>query len=343
MDLMFPTAARFSNTQWVPVSNTTGARSIFSGAVTSLERAGPRWRIMISTANSTDRISTYAERSILKSVYSALNGQANRIWVADPSYVQRGSFPTSELLSNNTFSNGTTGWASSASITLSAADRMLRAVRATVGATATTLGNSSSVTVVTGAPYVFRAFLWQGLGPYTSGHRLHFGSTFGGAELLLGSTSASYGMFTLSHAPASTPIFVGIRDASTSGQTAGDYVGVHYTSLSRCMLIAGGSQTGRSLNVDGLPTSTSGLLLPGDRVQIGNTLCMVISRLDSNSSGAGYLQLHRAPRATPADNDPVIVHNPMGRFVMTEDAGGWDDRPGQISDFSMTLEEALDS
>jgi hypothetical protein len=53
--------------------------------------------------------------------------------------------------------------------------------------------------------------------------------------------------------------------------------------------------------------------------------------------------LHRAPRVVPADNAPVIVHNPMGRFVLAENAGGWDDRPGQISDFSMTLEEALDS
>jgi hypothetical protein len=339
MDLIFPTAARFSHSNWVPVANTAGARSIFSGAVTSLERAGPRWRITISTSGSTDRRSSYAERSLLKSVYSALNGQANRIWVSDPGYRQRGSFPTGELLQNTTF-NGTTGWTSSnANLVLSASDRVLRGTRAGVAADYTV--QATVATTVNGVTYVARLMTHAGKGVLD--YRLQLGTSAGGTQLAAdGADVTAAGMRTLVGTATGTSTHFSILDGISSRST-GDYMEWSYASLSRCMLINGGSQTSRSLNVDQLPVSTDGLLLPGDRVQIGNTLCMVVAPLNSNSSGAGYLQLHRAPRATPADNAPVIVFNPMGRFVMTEDSGGWDDRPGQISDFSMTLEEALDS
>jgi hypothetical protein len=339
MDLIFPTGASFSHAGWEPVSNTVAARSIFSGAVNTTERAGPRWRISISKQNSSDRNTTsYAERSLLKAIRSALNGQANRIWVRDPGYVQRGTFPTGELLANNTF-NGTTGWVSSnANLVLSASDRVLRGTRAGVAADYTI--QAAVATTVNGATYVARLLTLAGKGALD--YRLQLGTSAAGTQLAADSGDVTAaGMRTLVGTATGTSTHFSILDGIGS-RSVGDYMEFAYASLSRCMLVAGGSQTGRSLNVDQLPASTDGLLLPGDRVQIGNTLCMVTAPLNSNSSGAGYLQLHRAPRAVPADNAPVIVHNPMGRFVMTE-SGGWDDRPGQFSDFEMTLEEALDS
>lgn len=340
MDLMFPTGARFSHTGWEPLSNTASARSIFSRAVTTMARAGQSWRPTISTNNSTDRLNGYAERSILKAVRAALDGQANRIWIADPGYRRRGSFPTGELLANNTFANGTTSWVSSnANLVLSAADRILRAYRAGVASDYSI--QAAVATTINGATYIARLMTHAGRGALD--YRLQLGTSAGGTQLAAdGGDVTAAGMRTLVAAATGTSTHFSVLDG-TGSRSVGDYMDISYASLSRCILVNGGSQTGNSLNVDQLPVSTDGLLLRGDRVQIGNTLCMVVATLNSNSSGEGHLQLHRAPRAVPADNAPVIVHNPMGRFVLAENEGGWDDRPGQISDFSMTFEEALDS
>jgi hypothetical protein len=341
-DFLFPHDSRITTSRWDMVANTAASRSIFNGAVQTLGRSGDRLRASITVANSHDTKLTYAEQSSLKQIRARLRGHTNRCFLADPFYTKRGSFPTFEVLGNNTFESAT-GWTSSAAITQTVADRVLRATRNAVGATATTLANSAAVTVVNGFPYVLRVMLVLGKGPYTTGHRLHFGSTSGGSEYLLGSTSTAFGMMTLAVVTSASSLFVGVRDASTTGQAIGDFVEIPYISLSRCALVAGGFQIGAGLAIDGLPTSTAGLLLMGDRVQIGNQLNMVVAPLNSDSSGAGYLLCANPWRASPADNDPVVIHNPMGRFVLMSNEGGWDDRPGKFSDFAFDFEEALDA
>lgn len=106
--------------------------------------------------------------------------------------------------------------------------------------------------------------------------------------------------------------------------------------------VAATAQTGSALYVKGLPASTSGLLLPGDLVQVGTQLQQVSASLDSDAAGLGYLQMHRPLRASPADNDPVIVNKPMGLFTLSENENGWSDSPGQFSDFDFVIEESLD-
>lgn len=102
---------------------------------------------------------------------------------------------------------------------------------------------------------------------------------------------------------------------------------------------SGTSQTGSGLYVKGLPASTNGLLLPGDYVQIGSQLEMVTASLDSDAAGLGYLQLSRPQRTAPADNAPVIVHQPMGRFLFADSDVNWSLRPGLFSDFTIPLVE----
>ena len=54
-------------------------------------------------------------------------------------------------------------------------------------------------------------------------------------------------------------------------------------------LVNGGSQTGPTLNIDGLPTSVTGYLKAGDYIQLGAsttaTLHKVLTDVDTNSSG----------------------------------------------------------
>lgn len=100
------------------------------------------------------------------------------------------------------------------------------------------------------------------------------------------------------------------------------------------------AQSGTGIYLKGLPASTASLLLPGDQVQIGSELVQVAASLDSNEAGIGYLILHRPPRTAPADNDPVIVQDPMGFFMLGESENGWENVPGRITHASVSLIEA---
>jgi len=97
-------------------------------------------------------------------------------------------------------------------------------------------------------------------------------------------------------------------------------------------LTSGTLQTGVGLNVKGLPASTNGLLLTGDQVQIGDQLDIVSAPLNSDAAGLGYLQLWRPQRSPPADNAPVIINNPMGKFMLANNGSGWSNAPGRFSD-----------
>lgn len=106
----------------------------------------------------------------------------------------------------------------------------------------------------------------------------------------------------------------------------------------------GTSQAGSSLNLKGLPVSSSGLLLPGDWVQIGKQITMVTAALNSDAAGRGYLQFSPPLRTAPADNDPVIVNQPMGRFLYAGTSfAEWSNDPGVWTNVSLDFEESCDA
>lgn len=92
----------------------------------------------------------------------------------------------------------------------------------------------------------------------------------------------------------------------------------------------------------GLPVSTRGLLLPGDQVQIGKQMVFVAASLDSNEAGMGYLQFSPPLRYAPADNDPVIIFNPMARFIFSGQYPEWAHQPGIATTVSLDFEEACE-
>lgn len=102
-------------------------------------------------------------------------------------------------------------------------------------------------------------------------------------------------------------------------------------------------QSGFGIHVKGLPANTNGLLLFGDWVEIitsqGSELKMLTADLNSNAAGHGFLQFAPALRGTVADNSPIIVHRPMGRFISTADAIEYQDEPGIITTSSFDFEE----
>lgn len=100
-------------------------------------------------------------------------------------------------------------------------------------------------------------------------------------------------------------------------------------------------QTGLSLALKGLPASTSGLLLPGDWIECGGQLNQIVAPLDSDAAGMGFAQLMRPPRNSPADDEPFIVHKPMGKFMLSSNSAAWTENPGPFSEASIELVEDI--
>lgn len=314
--------------------------SPFTGATRTVSRPGStRLMLELQFQALIDE-----KRGALMSLMSAAS-DGGRIWAWDHSYTKRGSFPATELLGNVSFS-ATTGWTASGELTLSASEGELRLYR-----TATTADQYvyySQVTGLTsGAAYAVRAVAMSGRG--AEAWAVRAGSTAGANTYLDSTRSDSSGYLVDGGAIAATTAYVSLYDyrqdtiaSPIVTRSVGDFHRYGFVSFSRCALVNGASQTGCGLNVDSLPTSTNGLLLPGDQVQIGDELKIVTAPLNSNGSGQGYLQFSPAIRTAPADNTPVIIHRPMGKFLMSGGENGWVTIPGDYSNASLSLTEAID-
>jgi len=109
--------------------------------------------------------------------------------------------------------------------------------------------------------------------------------------------------------------------------------------------VNGAGQTGNTLTVDGMTTSTNNILIAGDYFQLGTgtsaRLYMATQALNSNGSGQGTLTFEPALRSSPADNAAVIVTSPKGLFRLSENAAQWDADQSNIYSISLAFREAL--
>lgn len=102
-------------------------------------------------------------------------------------------------------------------------------------------------------------------------------------------------------------------------------------------LVAGASQTGNTLNIDGASASVTNWIRRGDyfSVEVNGEHELKLATADANSDGLGNVTLTFEPRlrASPADNAVVFVEDgvlsrPQGIFVFEGPANGWAARPG---------------
>ena len=88
-----------------------------------------------------------------------------------------------------------------------------------------------------------------------------------------------------------------------------------------------GSQTGNSIDIDGLPLSASGYLLNGDTIQLGTgtgtRLHRVINDVNTNSSGEATLDIWPSLRSSPADGAAVVVSGGAGHFRLSSPDMNW--------------------
>lgn len=340
-DLLMPTWVRLSRVEFNYLDSTGVSISPYTGIKKTASFGGDRLSASIEyTTTGGSSTAGAMERAALIAWLMQLRGKQNRGYIY-PITSRRGSFPSTELISNNTFENGTTGWTSSnANLTLSVSDRVLRAYRVAVGADYTI--QAAVATVTSGAVYAARLMASSRVGAMD--YRLQLGTSAGAANISATSSDITTGgMQLLTGTASGTSMHFSILDG-INGRAIGNYMDFPYASLTRCILVAGASQSGSSLNVDQLPTSTNGLLLPGDFFEVitsrGSELKVCTASLNSNSSGAGTIFFEPPLRGSVADNAAVIVEQPMGRFLFTGDMPQWTNEPGVFTTASAEFEEA---
>lgn len=111
------------------------------------------------------------------------------------------------------------------------------------------------------------------------------------------------------------------------------------SAIANTMLVNGANQTGRSINVDGLPNSTT-VLTAGQFVTIGNQLLQLTANVTTNGSGQATLTFEPAIRAAPADNATVEFKNPYALMYLSDDAS-YSVEPGYVYGLSLNLRESF--
>ena len=231
-DLFWPADIVPSSVEWRIIDSTAVFNSALSGVTRTVSRPGTRLACTLNFSALSGQ-----DRGRVQGILAGLRGRSNRIWLYDNSYAQRGSFPATELVENNTFASAT-GWTAGAYHSLVLQDRVMRVARSVTGISAAALYETAGNTPTTYAGYVSRAFLREGRGTFTStGARI--GTSAGGSYA--GSDTTGYGLKTTqSSSGTSSSLFFSLYDSQTSGTVAGDYFDVLYTSLSRCAVVDNG-------------------------------------------------------------------------------------------------------
>ena len=94
-------------------------------------------------------------------------------------------------------------------------------------------------------------------------------------------------------------------------------------AVSGTVYVNGASQSGYTLNVDGLANSTTGIFKAGDFINLGSgastRLHKILEDADSNGSGQAALSIWPALREAPADNAVVTYTDCVGHFRLTSE------------------------
>lgn len=230
-DVLWPTNIIPSSQTWGVVDNVGVNQSPLSGSIRTVARTGARMKCTLTLPPLNGQ-----DRARMMAFIAALRGRSNRAYVPDFSTTLRGSFPATELLTNNDFSNGTTGWTGGTAGTLAVTERVARVTR-TAYAEMNIIPTGYS-TVSQYAPLVARAMV-SGFSIGAAGFGIYAadsGSVASGASY----TPANPRMMVVSIIPSTTQAWAYIYDAYT-GEIAGDFIESPYISLSRCALADAGA------------------------------------------------------------------------------------------------------
>jgi hypothetical protein len=303
-EIALPAIPGVSALNWTLERNVAVFESPLTKASQRLSRTGHRWRAQL-------RFPLYNlnDAGVLAAWMDQISRGDRWLWLTPPQNSVRGNWNPADLITNGTFvGDATTGWTGNAAA-LSVNARRMKVLTSSQGHA------TQNVTMEAGKPH---ALLVDG---YVGNSSTSYIDIRRQSDSVVEGTSggALPGRFALILAPSVAPMTV-LLNVNTAG--AGKYIFFGGVSLTRCLQVAGGSQTGTRLNVDGGPASVNAALRAGEFVSVlvGTLYQMVrlTEDFDTDSSGAGTLVFEPALRAAPADDAAVIVRNPFARFRIAD-------------------------
>lgn len=106
-------------------------------------------------------------------------------------------------------------------------------------------------------------------------------------------------------------------------------------------LVAGGSQTGKTLATDGWTPGAT--LLAGDFIGYngGAELRMVVADATADGAGAMSLSLDEPIRVSPVDNAAIVISRPTCIMRLSGDEAAWNYSPGGFASFSLDAVEVF--
>ncbi len=91
-------------------------------------------------------------------------------------------------------------------------------------------------------------------------------------------------------------------------------------------LVKGGSQVGKFITTDGWDVNETGLLLPGDYIEIFAEYKKVTASVDSDGSGNATINFVPPIRNSPADDSAVVTTDKKSIMKLpNDDAGMWEE------------------
>lgn len=230
-EVLWPLDLCPSSQTWNIIGNAATFTSPLSGATRTYGRPGSRLGCTLTFPPMRG-----AKRARLQTFINTLLDRSNRAWVPDFSTARRGTFPTGEILPNNDFRNGTSGWSGGSGGSLSVSNGVARITR-TVGTAEMDIVRSSAPAAVQYAPYVGRGFISTVSTPRLSGG-LYMSS--GSADFTAYEPQLMQGMKIARLATLTTSINTYLYDSGAGGAMAGDFFESPYLSLSRGAAVDGG-------------------------------------------------------------------------------------------------------
>jgi hypothetical protein len=103
----------------------------------------------------------------------------------------------------------------------------------------------------------------------------------------------------------------------------------------------GTSQSGYSLNTNGWTPSVTGILQPGDYIQLGFRLYRCLDVVNSDVSGNASFNIFPSLRESPPAGTSVITRNAQGMFRLADNSSKWS--ASYLTTYGMTFQirEAL--
>lgn len=106
-------------------------------------------------------------------------------------------------------------------------------------------------------------------------------------------------------------------------------------------LVAGASQLGYTLNIDGCSPNITNWALQGDKFTVNGEMKIIVAPANTNGSGQTSITFEPALRAAPADNAPLTISYPVARFVITSSDVMWMYETVVSSNIELSGEEAF--